>query len=143
MRKVVILGLFLALACAVTARVRQSYEPGDVWHYHTRPDEANSTLTILKVEEVKPIGTVVHIRVDGVRLKNCSGGPEPDTLQHMPFTKEAFERSITERIKEAGPIPSMEGYEEWKRRTGGVYNITVAEAIQVAEDTLNGGQRCR
>ncbi len=135
--------LLIGIVLIPAARAKDPYRPGDVWHYHTRPNEPESTLTILKIENLDQIGPVVHIRVDKVRLKNCSGGPEPDNFQHMPFTREAFERSITDRIKEDGPVPTMEGYEIWKRDKGGVYTITVAEAIEVAEYTFNQGKCCR
>ncbi len=90
MKKIAGLVIAFCLVSSLAARVRERFGAGDVWRYHTRPSEPNSTLTILKIEDVKGVGTVVHIRVDGVRLKNCSGGPEPDSFQHMPFTKESF-----------------------------------------------------
>src|SRR5438552_16281800 len=76
------------------------FHPGQVWQYKTRAGEEKSTLTILRVESLpKPIDVVIHVRVDNIRLKNCTGGPEPDTMEHMPFTRAAIEGSVTKMIQ--------------------------------------------
>ena len=67
--------------------------PGQVWQYKTRTGEEKSVLTILRVESL-PKGIIIHIRVEGVRLRNCTGGPEPDKFEHMPFAREAIEHSV-------------------------------------------------
>lgn len=118
------------------------FRPGQVWQYKTRPHERSSTLTILKVESLPNVGTIIHIRVDKVRLRNCTGGPEPDNFQHMPFARDAIERSVT-KVVSTGSIPDFQaGYDEWRRACGGVYTITVAEAIQTAEDTFRKNLGC-
>ena len=86
-------------------------------------------MTVLKVETLPKVGTIVHVRVDHIRLRNCTGGPEPDNFQHMPFTRDAIERSITKLEKDGVNTPDLSGYEQWRADCGGVYTITVAEAI--------------
>jgi hypothetical protein len=113
-----------------------------VWHYKTRSHEQDSTLTILKVESVPKVGTIIHIRVEKIRLRNCTGGPEPDTFEHMPFSRDAIERSVTKLIKEKSVPDFHAGYEEWRAACGGVYTITVAEAIQVSEDGFRKDLGC-
>jgi hypothetical protein len=120
----------------------KKYQPGQVWQYKTRPDEQGSRITVLKVEALPKVGTIVHVRVDHIRLRNCTGGPEPDTFQHMPFAREAMERSIAKLEKNDVNIPDLGGYEQWRVDCGGVYTITVAEAIKVAEYTFNKGLGC-
>jgi hypothetical protein len=125
-----------------TAATDSKFHPGQVWQYKTRPHEKNSTLTILKVESLPKVGVIIHIRVDKVRLRNCTGGPEPDNFQHMPFTREAIEKSVTKLAKE-GDVPEFrDGYDEWRKACGGVYTITVAEAIAVAEETFRKNLGC-
>ena len=115
---------------------------GQVWEYKTRQGEESSTLTILKIESLPKIGTIIHIRVDKVRLRNCTGGPEPNKFEHMPFTREALERSITKVVKQ-GSVPDFhEGYEEWRKACGGVYTITLAEAVTVGEETFRKSLGC-
>ena len=118
------------------------FRPGQVWQYKTRPHERSSTLTILRVESLPKVGTIIHIRVDKVRLRNCTGGPEPDNFQHMPFARDSIERSVTKLVNE-GSVPDFQaGYDEWRSACGGVYTITVAGAIQVAEDTFRKNLGC-
>jgi hypothetical protein len=97
----------------------------------------------LRVEFLPKSGTIIHIRVDNVRLRNCTGGPEPDKFEHMPFTRDAIERSVSKLLKENSEIPDYKsGYDEWQRDCGGVYTITVAEAVAVAEATFRSGLGC-
>jgi hypothetical protein len=119
------------------------FRPGQVWEYKTRPGEEKSFLTILRVESLPKIGTIIHIRVDKIRLRNCTGGPEPDNFQHMPFTRDAIEHSVTKLEKESSDIPDYQaGYDEWRAACGGVYTITVAEAIAIAEAGFRKGLGC-
>ena len=118
------------------------YHPGQIWAYNSRPDEHRSRLTILKIESLPKVGTIIHVRVDRVRLRNCTGGPEPDTFAHMPFSRDAFDRSVTKLIKEKSRIPDLSGYQQWRSDCGGVYTITVAEAIDVAQQTFSKSLGC-
>jgi len=68
-----------------TVTIDSQFRPAQVWQYNARAHEKGSTLTILKVESLPKLGVIIHIRVDKVRVRNCTGGPEPDKFQHMPF----------------------------------------------------------
>ena len=119
------------------------FHPGQIWRYKTRPGEDASTITILKIESLpKPVGTVVHVRVDDVHLTNCTGGPTPERFEHMPFTREALDRSITTLVKNDAEVPDLSGYRQWLADCGGVYTITVAEAINVAQKTFSQSLGC-
>ena len=130
--------------CASPEPIKDSkFRPGQVWIYKNRVGEEKSFLTILTVESLPQLGTIVHIRVDKIRLWNCTGGPEPDNFQHMPFTREAIERSVTKLQKESSDIPDHQaGYDEWRGACGGVYTITVAEAVSAGEATFRKGLGC-
>ena len=118
------------------------YHPGQVWQYKTRPGEEDSLVTILKVESAAK-RTIIHVRVDNVRLKNCSGGPEPDTIGHMPFAREAIESSVTKLMKEDSKIPDFRaGYDEWRNACGGVYTISIADAIKADQVGFNQSLGC-
>lgn len=113
-----------------------------MWQYNTRPNEKGSTLTILKVESLPKLGLIVHIRVDKIRLRNCTSGPEPDKFEHMPFTREAIDGSVTKLVRE-NEVPAFQsGYDEWRKACGGVYTILVAEAIAVGEETFRNNLGC-
>ena len=122
------------------------FHAGDVWQYKTRAGEEKSTLAILKVERTSRL-TIVHISVENIRMFNCTGGPEPNKFEHMPFDRSALDASVTKRVAEHSPLPTLEGYEEWKaaflQKHAGVYTISVAEALNVAEATFQSGVGCK
>ncbi|HXS12177.1 MAG TPA: hypothetical protein VN734_05705 [Acidobacteriaceae bacterium] len=124
------------------AAVDAKFSPGQVWTYYSRETEPAATITVLKVETLPKIGVIVHIRLDGIRLHNCSSGPEPREIEHAPFTREALDRSVVKLIR-TGEVPSFqEGYSRWRHDCGGVYTITVAEMVAADERTLNAGMGC-
>ena len=120
----------------------QKFHPGQVWQYKTRAGEEESFITILKVESLQN-RPIVHIRVDHVHLKNCSEGPEPDTIKHMPFLREAVDRSVMKLIKEDSKVPDFPGYDDWRKACGGVYTISVAEAVAADEAAFSQGSHCK
>lgn len=132
--------------CSVPQPVSdKKFIPGQVWEYKTRIGEETSFLTILKVESL-PKGTIVHIhiRIDKVRLKNCSGGPEPETIEHMPFARDAVDKSVTKLLRVESNIPDFQpGYSDWRNACGGVYTISVADAVQTDEVALNQNLGCQ
>jgi len=120
-----------------TAASDSKFHPGQVWQYNTRPDEKGSTLTILKVESLPKLGLIIHIRVDKVRLGNCTGGPEH--VEHMPFKREAIDRRVTKLLKEGEIPPFQPGYNEWRKTCAGAFTITVAEAVATVEEAFRKG----
>jgi len=125
----------------------EKFHAGDVWEYKTRPGEESSTLTILKIDKSHELGPIVHVAVDNVRLRNCLGGNDPQFISHMPFAREALDASVTKLVdsKRALPNPS-EGYAEWlaayKKKHAGIYIVSVAQAVSVAEQTFQQGLGC-
>jgi hypothetical protein len=119
------------------------YEPGQVWTYRTRPGEESSRLTVVKVEAHDKLGTIVHVRIDGVAQKNPHS---PDgvsrVIHHMPFAADAIDRSVVDLVESGVAIPTSfeEGYRIWKEAVdagkGGVWTITVAQSISACEETL-------
>jgi hypothetical protein len=126
------------------ATIDSKYSPGQVWSYKTRDGEGTSTITILRVETLPKVGTIIHIRIDGIALKNCSGGPIPKVIEHAPFSKDAIDRSVLKLVGQKENLPDYEaGYSDWKAHCGGVYTVTVAEMLAADEQTFNGGMNCQ
>jgi hypothetical protein len=119
------------------------YHPGQVWTYKTRAHETDSKITILKIETLPKIGEIIHIRVDNIRLRNCTGGPEPEVIEHAPFTRDAIEKSVMKVLDNGDLVPDFEqGYRDWREHCGGVYSITVAEVVHADELTFQKGLGC-
>lgn len=115
-------------ACAATLQA------GQVWAYHTRQGEEASTLTILKIENYKDLGKVVHIRVDGINMTNPIKGNAVETLPHLPFTDAPLQKSITKLLRQIKPAPDFKkGYAHWKQaytaHQAGAFNVSVTEML--------------
>ena len=114
------------------------FKPGDTWTYATRPEDPQSTLTILKVESTNKLGVFVHIRVNSVRIRTADGS-ELNTVAHMPISREALVKSV-ERKQQSGSVPDFhDGYADWREHCGGVFTISVAEAIATMQSTTLHG----
>ena len=119
------------------------YAVGQIWEYQTREGEQKSTLTIVNVEINKNDGTIVNVFVGGLKVKNSNADNGfSDEIQHLPFSKEAMDKSVTKLIGTTKKLPDYkDGYDEWrtwyKKGEAGIFIITVKEAIDVMEKTLN------
>jgi len=125
----------------------EKFRVGDVWAYQTRKGEERSRITIVRVDDSPEIGIIVHIGVDNIHFANCNGGPEPDAVPHMPFARKALEASIKKKLASGQPLPSYEdGYQEWRDayalKHAGVYVVSIADAVSVADKTFQKGIGC-
>jgi hypothetical protein len=126
----------------------EKFRAGDVWEYQTRQGEEHSRITILRVDDSPELGTIVHVGVDKIRFANCHGGPEPDSVPHMPFARKALDGSIAKKVASGQPMPDYEeGYRDWReayeQKHAGIYVVGVANAVSVAEKTFQKGIGCK
>jgi len=142
-----VLSFAAPLVSAQDAEVREAkelkYEVGQKWSYETRPGEEKSYLIIVKIDHDPKLGKIIHIAMRGLRMKNPrSPDGISENVNHMPFSQEAIDKSGLKLLKEKTDLPGFEeGYQVWREafdaRRAGIYTITVAEAVQVMEATLN------
>lgn len=109
-------------------------QEGQVWAYKTRSGESDSTLTVLKIEQYKDLGQVVHVRIDGIRMRNPIKGNIVTDIPHLPFRSAAIQRSITKLIHKSSSVPNFkEGYGTWRQAydTGkaGAFETDVAATL--------------
>jgi len=114
------------------------FKVGQQWSYHTRPQDPQSTLIIGRIEELPAFGTVVHISVINV---NVHGGPDSSAVthvvHHMPVTPEALRQSVISHLGAAPVAEHFEdGYRAWQQAKGGVFTITVSEAVDYIEQSI-------
>ena len=118
------------------------FTAGQLWTYAHRLDEERSRVRILLVESLPVLGEVVHVRVEGLRMRN----PHAKTgfskvIGHMPFAADAVRQSVTELVGQL-PLPDdwRDGYDTWRTAfdagQAGVYSIPLAETIEVTEQAL-------
>lgn len=138
-----IIGLFMFSRLFSGTDQDDKYVVGQIWEYQTRKGEEKSTLTIVGVEKHKKLGTIVNIYVGGLKIKNPNAdGGFSDEIQHLPFSKDAIEKSVTKLIGTTKKLPDYkDGYNEWRTAfddgKAGVFSITVKESIEAMEQTLN------
>jgi hypothetical protein len=121
------------------------FTPGQVWSYHTRPGEEESRLTICRIDN-EPAGAIVHVYLDGVRLRN-PGAPTGETtaVSHMPFALASVRDSVRELLASDAPLPDFEdGYRHWREAfdqgKGGFWTKSVAEVLTTLEEALRAAQ---
>ncbi|HXX48237.1 MAG TPA: hypothetical protein VEN47_08420 [Myxococcota bacterium] len=114
-----------------------AFAPGQHWSYATRPEDPQSTLIVGRVEEIPRLGTVVHVAIIDVNL-HLPSGSVGHLLPHAPFSADALRRSVDKQLP-AAPLPERfeDGYAMWRREKGGVYTITVREAVDVLQKTID------
>ncbi|HEU0051546.1 MAG TPA: hypothetical protein VFQ39_00170 [Longimicrobium sp.] len=121
------------------------YRAGQVWRYHTRPGEPDSTLTITRVETFEAVGTVVHVSVTGLTLRNphVTGGGVIGDIAHVPFAETAIDASVVELLRQDVAVaPALgDGYDTWRSAydagEAGVFSIPVRDAVEYMEQALN------
>jgi hypothetical protein len=144
----VVLVMLCSVACHKDAGVdieskHPRYSPGQVWSYKTRPHEAQSRLTILRIDKTDKVGFIVHARVDGLAIKNPTAPHGvAETISHLPFAADAIDASVV-KLERTDLVPDFhEGYETWRedfdRGKAGVWKIPVAEAVSAMESVLSG-----
>jgi hypothetical protein len=119
------------------------FAPGQVWSYKTNPGEEGSTLTVLRVETLGKMGTIVHVRLEGLHFRNCYGEMLADSLPHAPFSRAALDASVVKQIGSVTTMPAFEeGYQDWLSHCGGVYTVPVAQMVAMDEAQYKAGVGC-
>jgi hypothetical protein len=128
-------------ASPATPPPEPAFVAGQVWAYNARSKEKASRIRICRVDGDPELGEVVHVRVEGLRLRfSDAPGGEVAIVEHLPFAPDALRRSVT-RLESSGPAPDCEaGRAEWlaARATGRgkAWGVTVREALIAMETQL-------
>jgi len=101
--------------------------PGQVWQYSNRLGEDDSTLTILKIDELEE-DVIIHIPIDGIQLG------QSDHIAHLPCSAEAIEASVVDFVRHLAILPEFEeGYSRWKElfnnKKAGYWTIPVSQVL--------------
>ena len=110
------------------------FQEGQVWKYKARFGEGDSTITILKVENYKDLGCVVHLRVDKIQIRNTVRGNMITDIPHLPFKEDAVRQSVTKLVRRFPAVPDFkEGYDTWKQAylagQAGAFDTTVSKTL--------------
>ena len=119
-----------------------NFKVGQIWKYKTRAGEEASTLTVLKVEKFTNTDTIVHVRIDGVKIYSpTSPSGYSDEIGHMPFQKKALLGSIVSIIGQNDTtLALLTGYAEWRNAKdsgkAGYFVINVQKAITSIDSVM-------
>ena len=118
------------------------YQPGQIWTYHTRPEEEMSRAVILRVDPNENLGHVIHVRIEGVFLENAkTQGLLEGVIGHMPFSEEAMDKSLIDLVSNTSIQPDdLEGYHIWRlaheEGKASVFTAPIAEQINELEKLM-------
>jgi hypothetical protein len=119
------------------------FKEGQLWAYAARPNEAGSTIKIHKIESDPEHGTIFHIGVRGLKLKNrqVPSGVTTD-LGHIVVTAESLRSSVTALIGTEPLSPKfLESYATFsaahKEGHARVHDTTVADIVVFFEQLFN------
>src|SRR5687768_16258527 len=98
MRTTFLIPLLILLFCSsinISSNYQKNdYQVGQVWSYKTRPNEEQSTFTVVLIERDARLGPIIHISINGLKLTNPVSADMPyDTIAHMPFSEKAIDKS--------------------------------------------------
>jgi len=89
---------------------KTGFKPGQVWTM-----SPGIIVTILAIEAVHRVGTVVHVRVDKIPLQSCGDIHLTRAIEHLAVTEEMMLKSGLVLSKNNIELPesSMEAYRKW------------------------------
>ena len=110
------------------------FAPGQQWSYRSRPEDIDSTLFIMEVDQVPELGAVIWVAVEHFHVPALPlGRPERFANAGVAITREALLASGIQRIDSP---PSMFGpnYEAWVRDCINLtYNTPIADTLNTLE----------
>lgn len=124
------------------ALATEKFKVGQVWKYSNRNGEDSSTLTILKIEKYDKGDTIIHIRVDAVKIYSPqSATGYTDFIGHLPFSENAISKSVIKLVGQNDNLPDFsEGYNQWKEAwdsgKGGYWTVDLKEAIDGVDKAM-------
>lgn len=112
---------------------------GQEWSYRTRPDEPDSRVVILRIDDATFNKRIVHVAVLGLRWKHPAAEPAGEiwTMGHAPFAESALRKSVRElkATRPAAELPDFSAsYAQWQKLgpvgKRPIWTITVLDAVQ-------------
>jgi hypothetical protein len=130
--------LFLFIAPSVGVTAEPDFAEGQEWSIKSSPP-STAKIVIGRIESWKN-KIAVHVSIIDIPLSFSAPNPNGLTkIDHMPFEKSALAASV-DRLLSTGvaPPPNFEtGYIQWKEHKGGIFTISVMQAINLGHEMVN------
>jgi hypothetical protein len=141
MRLLILLAMMILGTTAAEA-AKHRFVEGQVWSYHTRPQDRGSLLRIWKIERGSDGERVFHISVIGLSAPKGKA-PFPE-IEHLPLTEAALDESVVARVQSDAVFPNPStGYASWRKSGGGPFTMTVAEVVELVAKSIATGTTTR
>lgn len=113
------------------------YAPGQVWSFKAPAEQSRAILTVLRLDSVPGLGTVVHVRLDSLDMSETGRVLNGQHIvQHMPFVRAAIDSSVMSKLVDSGSIPEYaDGYAQWRRAKGGAFSVAVGSFLRQLAET--------
>jgi hypothetical protein len=127
-----------AQAGAGTGQRDPRFAPGQMWSIKSAPQAAAKVI----IDRIEPWRdkVVVHVSVVDVPIpRGMPGSGGTTAIGHLPFEQSAFAASV-DRLLATGiaPASSFEsGYKQWQDAKGGIFTVTIQEAIEFTFQAIN------
>ena len=132
-----------AMLIAAGNAAAENYEVGQIWSYQTRPQEPNSTLMILRIDNSSKLGQVVFIGLMDVRIRHPNG-KIIGSLSPLPITRHGLDQSVVKLVGKTDKLMSSNfSYMKWKEvqlagKTPTTHAKPVAEIVNGLENGYIG-----
>jgi hypothetical protein len=110
----------LALMSVAARAASIPFAVGQEWTYTTRPEEPDSRVVILRIDDATFGKRIVHVAVVGLRWKHSAAAAagEEWRMGHAPFAEGALRKSVRE-LKATRPVENLpdfaESYANWEK----------------------------
>lgn len=124
-------------APASTSMPRPELAAGQEWSVGSAPQLA-AKIVIGRIEPWRG-QTVVHISIIDIQPAAAdSAALRMQGVAHTPFERSALAQSLGELLATGvAPLRDFEeGYQQWKDANGGIFRVSIPEAIRVMAQTL-------
>lgn len=114
-----------------------SFAPGQVWSLKSTPP-TTAKVVIGRIEDWNN-KVVVHVSIVDIPAPKTSPGSGRSTnIGHMPFERSALANSVDRLLATNATLePNFEsGYAQWKDAKGGIFTISVPQAIEAVFQVL-------
>jgi hypothetical protein len=128
----------LAMTSASDSNKEQDFTAGQEWSIKCTPP----TTAKVVIGRVEPWMNkiAVHVSIVDLPLSLETGAFQISQIAHAPFEKSALAASV-DKLVATGVAPSQDfeaGYRQWKEHNGGIYTVSVAQALGLGQSILNG-----
>lgn len=132
-RMVAVFALLWVAAMPVAADPAEAVQVGQVWTIRDA-HRSEVRLVVGRIEPWKNGSIAIHVSLSGlgdIVMKN--GETFTGTISHMPFERSVLISSLDQMTGADAQIDPgfQEGYGEWQSNDGGIFTISVAEAISL------------